>query len=54
MAWPVGLVRKLAALRCQATQTAPVIDVMGVDAFRSWWRTETFRSPDGRDLSFAT
>lgn len=46
--------RKLAALRCQATQTAPVIDVMGVDAFRSWWRTETFRSPDGRDLSFAT
>lgn len=38
--------RKLAALRCQATQTAPVLDAMGVDAFRTWWRTETFRAPD--------
>lgn len=37
--------RKLAALRCQATQTAPVVEAMGEDAFRVWWRTETFRAP---------
>ncbi|MBW3605840.1 MAG: PIG-L family deacetylase [Actinobacteria bacterium] len=39
--------RKLAALRCQATQGAPVIDAMGEDAFRTWWRNETFRTPQG-------
>lgn len=37
--------RKLAALRCQATQITPVVEAMGEDAFRVWWRTETFRAP---------
>ena len=34
---------KLAALRSQATQVQPVIDVIGVDRLRQWWQTETFR-----------
>jgi LmbE family N-acetylglucosaminyl deacetylase len=37
--------RKLVALRAQATQVAPLVSMMGEEAFRSWWRTETFRSP---------
>lgn len=35
--------RKLAALRAQATQVGPLVSAMGEQAFRSWWRTETFR-----------
>lgn len=42
--------RKLAALRCQATQTAPVIQAMGEDAFRAWWRYEAFRAPHTDDV----
>ena len=35
--------RKLAALRAQATQTAALMDMVGQDRFRCWWRNETFR-----------
>jgi LmbE family N-acetylglucosaminyl deacetylase len=34
---------KVAALRAQATQVQPVLDVIGPERFRSWWQTETFR-----------
>jgi LmbE family N-acetylglucosaminyl deacetylase len=37
---------KLAALRAQATQVAPLLDVIGEDRFAAWWRNETFRSAD--------
>jgi hypothetical protein len=37
---------KLAALRAQATQTAPLLDIIGEDRFTAWWAHETFRSPD--------
>jgi LmbE family N-acetylglucosaminyl deacetylase len=36
---------KLAALRAQATQVAPLLDAIGEDRFAAWWRNETFRSP---------
>jgi LmbE family N-acetylglucosaminyl deacetylase len=37
--------RKLAALRAQATQTGPLLTMIGEQAFRAWWRTETFGAP---------
>lgn len=43
--------RNLAALRCQATQTATVIDAMGAHAFCTWWRTETFRTPHTHEIT---
>jgi LmbE family N-acetylglucosaminyl deacetylase len=43
---------KLAALRAQATQTAPLIAAMGEDRFRAWWRCETFT--DASNASDAT
>ncbi|MFP3901721.1 MAG: PIG-L deacetylase family protein [Acidimicrobiia bacterium] len=33
---------KLAALRAQATQIAPLLAAVGEDRFRAWWRRETF------------
>lgn len=37
---------KLAALRAQATQVGPLLPLIGEQAFRCWWRRETFRAPD--------
>jgi LmbE family N-acetylglucosaminyl deacetylase len=34
--------RKVEALRAHASQTAPMVEALGVDAFRAWWSTETF------------
>ena len=34
--------RKLAALRAHASQTAPLIELLGVDRFRRWWACESF------------
>jgi hypothetical protein len=34
--------RKIAALRCQATQTAPIETAMGEDVFRRWVAVESF------------
>lgn len=34
---------KLAVLRAQATQVQPLVALMGEDAYRLWWRSETFR-----------
>ena len=33
---------KLAALRAHATQTGPLIDLVGEGTFRAWWSTEAF------------
>lgn len=37
-----ALDRKLAALRAQTTQTAPLIEAMGADLFGAWVASETF------------
>ena len=36
--------RKMAALRAHASQTHPLIEMVGHDIYREWWRTESFRS----------
>jgi LmbE family N-acetylglucosaminyl deacetylase len=33
---------KLVALRAQASQTTGLVEAVGVDVLREWWRTETF------------
>jgi LmbE family N-acetylglucosaminyl deacetylase len=34
--------QKLAALRAHASQTTPLVEAMGLDDYRIWWRTECF------------
>jgi LmbE family N-acetylglucosaminyl deacetylase len=34
---------KVAALHAHESQTRPLIDMVGIDAYRAWWRTESFR-----------
>jgi len=34
---------KIAALRAHDSQTRPLIDSVGLDAYRKWWNTESFR-----------
>lgn len=34
--------RKLVALRAHASQTAPLVEELGVDTFSRWWATEAF------------
>ena len=44
--------RKIAALRAHASQTVPLVELMGADDYREWWRTESFRAalrPDADD-----
>jgi LmbE family N-acetylglucosaminyl deacetylase len=36
--------RKLVALRAHASQTAPLIEQLGVERYRRWWATESFAS----------
>ena len=36
---------KMAALRAQATQTAPVFAAMGEDCYRAWFEEENFSVP---------
>ena len=35
---------KLAALQAHRSQTAPLSDLIGLDTFRMWWATESFRA----------
>jgi LmbE family N-acetylglucosaminyl deacetylase len=35
---------KIAALRAHASQTLPLIELLGAPTYREWWRTESFRS----------
>jgi LmbE family N-acetylglucosaminyl deacetylase len=34
---------KIAALRAHDSQTRPLIDMVGAQTYREWWRTESFR-----------
>ena len=34
--------QKIAALRAHASQTEPLVALVGVDTYRDWWRTESF------------
>ncbi len=34
---------KVSALRAHASQTAPLIELVGRATYREWWRTECFR-----------
>ena len=34
--------RKVAALEAHASQTTPLVDMLGADTFRRWWSTESF------------
>jgi LmbE family N-acetylglucosaminyl deacetylase len=34
---------KVAALHAHASQTSPLVDLLGATTFREWWRTESFR-----------
>ena len=38
--------RKLAALEAHRSQTQPLIELVGRDTYREWWRTEWFRRAD--------
>lgn len=44
---------KIAALRAHASQTAPLIELMGEHAYRRWWATEAFRAATPSDLATA-
>jgi LmbE family N-acetylglucosaminyl deacetylase len=37
---------KVAALAAHASQTRPLIDLLGLATYREWWRTESFRSAE--------
>ena len=37
---------KIAALEAHASQTRPLIELLGRATYREWWRTESFRSAD--------
>jgi len=41
------LALKGAALRAHASQTLPLVDLVGADTYREWWRTESFRRAAG-------
>jgi LmbE family N-acetylglucosaminyl deacetylase len=36
---------KLAALAAHASQTRPLVELVGASTYREWWRTESFRAP---------
>ena len=36
----------MAALRAHTSQTRPLMDLVGDDVYREWWRTESFRNAD--------
>ena len=38
--------QKLAALEAHRSQTEPLIELVGRDTYREWWRTESFRRAD--------
>ena len=39
----VVLDQKIAALEAHASQTVPLIELVGRPRYREWWRTESFR-----------
>lgn len=47
--WDELLDVKMAALGAHESQIRPIVDLIGEDAFREWWRTETFRRATAMD-----
>jgi LmbE family N-acetylglucosaminyl deacetylase len=45
--------RKAAALRAHASQTVPLVELLGADRFHGWWVEEAFRAPTEADLRWA-
>jgi hypothetical protein len=37
---------KIAALEAHASQTRPLMELLGRATYREWWRTESFRSAE--------
>src|SRR5262249_23401791 len=42
---------KMGALMAHASQTSPLIDLVGLDVYRQWWRMESFRHADTVETS---
>lgn len=45
---------KFAALRAHESQTAPLIEMVGEDTYRQWWRTESFRLGPSAEATLAS
>ena len=45
---------KIAALEAHASQTRPLIDLVGAATYREWWRSESFRAPRPDESAAAT
>ena len=45
---------KVAALEAHASQTRPLIELLGPATYREWWRTESFRRPHPGASQIAT
>ncbi len=45
---------KVAALEAHASQTRPLIELLGPATYRQWWRTESFRRPNAGGRGIAT
>ncbi len=45
---------KVAALEAHASQTRPLIELLGPTTYREWWRTESFRRPHPGAREIAT
>jgi LmbE family N-acetylglucosaminyl deacetylase len=45
---------KVAALEAHASQTRPLIELLGPATYREWWRTESFRRPHPGARQIAT
>ena len=45
---------KMAALRAHASQTQPLIDLVGTATYREWWRAESFRRADLAGASYVS
>lgn len=48
------LQRKRRALRCHASQTEQLAELVGEDVYRVWWRDEVFRHPTVAELTAAS
>lgn len=42
---------KIRALEAHASQARPLIDLLGPATYREWWRTESFRGVEPRDVA---
>jgi LmbE family N-acetylglucosaminyl deacetylase len=45
--------QKFASLQAHRSQTAPLIEMVGADTYRQWWRTESFRLGPSAEATLA-